>query len=97
MVSKLCSPGSVGGVVDRMIYTCPNGELIDTETGLIVGYSDFKSFPPLSKDAQSLLRHFDGMSAEPLGTVPKIIAISRDEERLLMQLLDFIICILCLI
>ncbi len=72
-----------------MIYTCPGGELVDTETGLIVGYSDFQDFPPLSNDAQSLMRHFDGMSAEPLGSIPKIITLGRDEQRLLGRLYPY--------
>lgn len=73
-------------MVDRIIYTCPNGELIDTVTGEITGYLDFDSLPPISKDAQTLLYHWDGVSTEPLGTIPKIITLSRAEERLLRKL-----------
>jgi len=70
-----------------MIFVCPNGELVDTKTGIVVGYSDFDQFPPLSQDARTLLRHFDGMSAEPLeGRVPKIITLGKEEQRLLGRL-----------
>lgn len=69
-----------------MILTCPNGDLIDARTGIVVGYSDFSPYVPLSKNAQTLLRYFDGVSAEPLGSIPKIIALSRAEEKLLCRL-----------
>lgn len=77
------------GILD-MIYTAPNGEIIDTETGQIIGYVDFQNFPPLSTDAHTLFRHFDGVSTEELGTgTAKVIAISRAEERLLMKIRPF--------
>lgn len=67
--------------------TCLNGEIIEPNTGLVVGYIDFYSEPSLSTDARTLLRHWDGVSSEPLGwNTPKIICISKAEQRLLSRL-----------
>ncbi len=86
MVYELRPSWSMEGVVDRMILACPNGDLVDIRTGIVVNYSDFYPFPSLSKDARTLLRYFDGVSAEPLGSIPKVIAISRAEQRLLSKI-----------
>jgi len=68
-----------------MIYTCPNGELVD-DAGLITGYVDYQPHLPLSEDAQTLLRVWDGVSTEALGSTPKIIAISKSDQRLLAKI-----------
>lgn len=90
MVSELFPSGSMEGIVDRMIYTCPSGELIDTETGLITGYNDFENYPSLTTNGKTLLRHWDGMNASKLsGSTAKIITLSRDDIRLLKQIRPF--------
>ena len=52
-------------------FNATNGEIIDLDTAEVVGYKNdwFIELPPLSDRAKNLLRHWDGMSMEPLGTI----------------------------
>ncbi len=71
-----------------LFFTARNGEICEIGTGIVQGYDSkyyYDNFPPLSKDGESLLRHWDGMSTE-LGSIPKIITLSRAEEKLLSRL-----------
>lgn len=62
-----------------------NGEIIETGSGIVQGF-ETSNFPSLRTNTKNLLRHFDGISAEPLGSIPKVIALSRAEEKLVSRL-----------
>lgn len=69
-----------------MILRCMNGEYINTRTGAVLGYEDFIDIPPLSRGAENVLRTFDGLSCESLGTVPKVASLGKEELVLLRKL-----------
>lgn len=66
-------------------FTTRDGEIIEISTGIVQGFEN-TDFPPLSKDSQTLMRHFDGVSTERLGSIPKISVLGQDELRLLRKL-----------
>lgn len=71
------------------LFVTPDGEIVRLGTGEVLGLDSkyyFEQTPPLSKDADTLMRHWSGMSAEPLGSIPKTIVISRAEQKLLSKL-----------
>ena len=62
-----------------------NGEIVEIGTGEVQGIQPVDKIP-LSTDFFTLKRYWDGMSSESLGNTPKVITLSRKEERLLSQL-----------
>jgi len=68
-----------------LLVRASDGEIIEIGTGISLGFEN-ADFPQLTTDASTLLRFFDGASAESLGIIPKIITLSRAEQKLLGRL-----------
>lgn len=66
-------------------FVCPNGEIVELGTGEVLRFIPLRE-APVTTDRATLLQHLDGISFESPGTTPKIIAIGKEDLRILRSI-----------